>query len=198
MLLRRITVAVIAWIPMVLTALSPALAQTAKPTNHEADVVIYGGTSAAITTAVATKQAGKSVIVVCPDKHLGGLSSGGLGWTDTGNKEVIGGLAKEFYHRVYMHYQTPEAWAWQTQKSYGNQGQGNAAMDISERTMWIFEPHVAELIFDAWVKEFEIPVYRDHWLDRKSGVQVESGRITSFTTLDGSRFNRQDVCRCHL
>ncbi len=188
MLLRWIIVTAVAWLSLGLTNGPLAVAQTAAPDSHEADVVIYGGTSAAITTAVATKQAGKSVIVVCPDKHLGGLSSGGLGWTDTGNKEVIGGLAKEFYHRVYMHYQTPDAWAWQTQKSYGNQGQGNAAMDISERTMWIFEPHVAESIFDAWVKEFEIPVYRDHWLDRKSGVQVESGRITSFTTLDGSRF----------
>ncbi len=49
---------------------------------------------------------GKSVVIVCPDKHLGGLSSGGLGFTDTGNKAVIGGLSREFYHRVWKHYQT--------------------------------------------------------------------------------------------
>ncbi len=188
MLQRWLTVAAMAWIPQVLTVCSPVSAQTDKPAQHEADVVIYGGTSAAITAAVATKQAGKSVIVVSPDKHLGGLSSGGLGWTDTGNKDVIGGLAKEFYHRVYLHYQQPDSWAWQTQASYGNQGQGNAAMDLSERTMWIFEPHVAESIFDAWVKDLEIPVYRDQWLNRESGVAVEDGRITSFTSLDGSRF----------
>ena len=57
--------------------------------THEYDVVIYGGTSAAVTAAVQVKRMGKSVIIVSPDKHLGGLSSGGLGWTDTGNKSVI-------------------------------------------------------------------------------------------------------------
>ena len=49
-------------------------------------------------------------MIVGPDRHLGGLSSGGLGWTDTGDKSVIGGLAREFYHRVWRHYQEPSAW----------------------------------------------------------------------------------------
>ena len=54
------------------------------------DLVVYGGTSAGVIAAVQAKKMGKSVIIVCPDKHLGGLSSGGLGFTDTGNKAVIG------------------------------------------------------------------------------------------------------------
>src|SRR5581483_6833539 len=74
------------------------------------DVVIYGGTAAAVTAAVQAKKMGKSVIMVSPDKHLGGLSAGGLGFTDTGNKAVIGGLSREFYHRVWQHYDTPAAW----------------------------------------------------------------------------------------
>jgi anaerobic glycerol-3-phosphate dehydrogenase len=67
----------------------------------EHDVVIYGGTCAAVTSAVQVKKMGRSVIIVSPDKHLGGLTSGGLGFTDTGNKAVIGGLARDFYHRVW-------------------------------------------------------------------------------------------------
>ena len=63
---------------------------------------------------------GKSVLVVSPDKHLGGLSAGGLGFTDTGNKAVIGGLAREFYHRLYLHYQQDSAWKWQKREEYGN------------------------------------------------------------------------------
>ena len=59
--------------------------------DYEADVVIYGGTSAAISAAVQVKKMGKSVLVVSPDEHLGGLSSSGLGWTDSGKKEAIGG-----------------------------------------------------------------------------------------------------------
>src|SRR3954468_23542666 len=86
------------------------------------DVVVYGGTSAAIIAGVQAKKLGKTVVIVSPDKHLGGLSSGGLGFTDTGNKAVIGGLSRDFYHRVWQHYQTPEAWRWQKQSDYGNKG----------------------------------------------------------------------------
>lgn len=73
--------------------------------GEKADIVIYGGTSAAIISAVQAIKSGKSVIVVSPDRQLGGLSSGGLGFTDTGDKSVIGGLARDFYHRLYLHYQ---------------------------------------------------------------------------------------------
>src|SRR6187431_1513070 len=79
----------------------------------EYDVVVYGGTSAGVIAAVQAKKMGKSAIVVCPEKHLGGLSSGGLGFTDTGNKAVIGGLAREFYQRVWTQYADPAAWNWQ-------------------------------------------------------------------------------------
>jgi hypothetical protein len=131
----------------------------------------------------------KTVIVVSPDKHLGGLSSGGLGFTDTGRKEVIGGLAREFYHRVWQHYQKPEAWRWQDHSEYGNRGQGTAAIDGEERTMWIFEPHVAELIFEDFIAGHNIRVYRDEWLDRESGVEKEGRRIKSIKTLSGNRYD---------
>ncbi len=157
-------------------------------TTEEADVIVYGGTSAAITAAVQLKKSGKSVIVVSPDKHLGGLSSGGLGFTDTGNKSVIGGLARDFYHRVYMHYQESAAWRWQKQTEYGNKGQGTPAMDGSARTMWIFEPHVAEDVFEDYVKEFQLDVRRNEWLDRERGVRKRGGRIVSLTTLGGNTY----------
>lgn len=154
----------------------------------DADVVIYGGTSAAVIAAVQVKKMGRSAIIVCPDQHLGGLTSGGLGWTDTGNKEVIGGLARDFYHRVYLKYQDDDAWKWQTRESYGNRGQGNKAIDGENRTQWIFEPHVAEEVFDDYVNEFQIPVHRDKWLNRKNGVRVRDGNIESITMLDGSTY----------
>ena len=65
------------------------------------DLVVYGGTSAGVISAVQAKKMGKSVAIVGPDKHLGGLTSGGLGWTDTGNKAGIGGLARDFYQRIW-------------------------------------------------------------------------------------------------
>lgn len=157
--------------------------------NNNADVIIYGGTSAAITAAVQTIKMGKSVIVVSPDKHLGGLTSGGLGYTDTGNKSVIGGLSREFYHRVWQHYNTNDAWKWQKHSEYGNRGQGTVAMDGENRTMWIFEPHVAEQVFEDFIAENNITVYRNEWLDRENGVVMEEGKIVSFKTLSGKSFS---------
>jgi hypothetical protein len=156
------------------------------PTTY--DLVIYGGTSAGVIAAVQAKHMGKSVIIVGPDKHLGGLSSGGLGFTDTGNKAVIGGLARDFYHRVWRHYDRPEAWTWQAKSEYGNKGQGTPAIDGTQRTMWIFEPHVAEQVFEDYVQEFQIPVHRDEWLDRANGVRKEGGRIRAITMLSGKTY----------
>ncbi|MEW4489800.1 FAD-dependent oxidoreductase [Thalassoglobus sp. JC818] len=156
--------------------------------SDDYDVVVYGGTSAAITSAVQVKKMGGSVVVVSPDIHLGGLSSGGLGWTDTGNKAVIGGLAREFYHRVWKKYQEPDNWKWQPRDSYGNQGQGTPAIDGAQRTMWIFEPHIAEEVFDDFVKDYDIPVIRDEWLDRENGVTVVEGKIQSIRTLSGKTY----------
>jgi hypothetical protein len=175
--------------PLLILLLSAATllrAPAAEPARH--DVVIYGGTAAAVTAAVQVKQMSKSVIIVSPDKHLGGLSSGGLGFTDTGNKAVIGGLSRQFYHRIYLHYQKPESWVQQKKEEYGNKGQGTPAMDGNERTMWIFEPHAAEQIFDGWVKEMDIPVVRDACLDRAKGVAKDGTRITAITTLDGKTY----------
>jgi hypothetical protein len=160
-----------------------------EPNHYNADVVIYGGTSAAVTAAVEIVQSGKSVLVVSPDTHLGGLSSGGLGYTDTGNKAVIGGLSREFYHRVWLHYNDSAAWIWQKHSEYGNKGQGTVAMDGENRTMWIFEPHVAEQVFEDFVKENNITVFRDEWLNRENGVVKNDGKIVSFTTLSGKTFS---------
>ncbi|MCB1122756.1 MAG: FAD-dependent oxidoreductase, partial [Verrucomicrobiae bacterium] len=157
--------------------------------HHEYDVVVYGATSAGVIAAVQASSMGKSVVLVGPDKHLGGLSSGGLGFTDSGKKEVIGGLSREFYHRVYMHYTRDESWKWQKRDEFGNKGQGTPAIDGDARTMWIFEPHVAEKVFKDFVSEYQIPLFLDEWLDRESGVETANGRIRSIEMLSGKVFS---------
>jgi hypothetical protein len=159
-----------------------------EKTAFNADVIVYGGTSAAVTTAVQASRMGQSVIIVSPDKHLGGMSSSGLGFTDTGNKEVIGGLAREFYSLLYKHYSDPASWKWQKQSEYGNKGQGNPAIDGENRTMWIFEPHAAEEAFEKMISENKIPVYREEYLDRGNGVEKKNGKIISIKTLNGKVF----------
>jgi hypothetical protein len=155
---------------------------------RHADVLIYGCTSGAITAAVQVKRMGKSVLLVCPETHLGGLTAGGLGWTDSGNKAVIGGLSREFYHRVWKHYDNAAAWRWEKREAFGNKGQGTPAIDTTGRTQWIFEPHVAEKVYEDWMKELKIPIVRNAWLNRESGVKLSGDRITSITTLDGKTY----------
>src|SRR5258706_735941 len=174
--------------PMNLARLACVMATCVGVQAADYDLVVYGGTSAGVMAAVQARKMGKSVVIVSPDKHLGGLSSGGLGFTDTGNKAVIGGLAREFYHRVWQHYQRPEAWRWQKATEYGNQGQGTPAIDRTQRTMWIFEPHVAEQVFEDLVREHQIPVQRDESLDRARGVNKAGGRIISIRTLRARRY----------
>jgi hypothetical protein len=169
-----------------LSAVAVSGAAVAAP--RQTDLLVYGCTSGGIAAAVQATRMGKSVIMVCPERRLGGLSAGGLGFTDSGNKAVIGGISRQFYHRVWRHYDRPEAWRWQKREQYGNKGQGTVAIDGASRTMWIFEPHVAEGVFEDWVKEAQIPVVRDAWLDREKGVSKSGGRIVSITTLDGKTY----------
>lgn len=178
--------------PMASLILSIVLAASgateAEANSYEADVIVYGSTSAGVIAAVQVAAVGRSVILVGPDTHLGGLSAGGLGWTDTGRKEVIGGLARQFYHRVWRHYDSEAAWKWQKRAEYGNRGQGTLAIDGAERTMWIFEPHVAEQVFEDFIAEQGIVVHRDQWLQREGGVEKKGGLIRSITMLSGRTY----------
>ena len=158
--------------------------QHSKPRASETDVVIYGGTSAAVTAAVQVKKMGKTVVIVCPEKHLGGLTASGLGWTDSGRKEVIGGLSHEFYHRIWKKYQEDDNWTWQNKEA----GLKHKAFKNKDQTAWVFEPHIAEEVFEDFVKEYDIKVFRNEWLDRQHGIEKVNGQIKSITMLSGKIF----------
>ena len=127
------------------------------PEPLEVDVCVYGGTSAGVMAAVDASRQGLKVVLVAPEHHLGGMSAGGLGWTDFGRKHVIGGLAAEFYRRVGTHYGEHEP-------------------------VWHFEPRVAEAVFEALVAEADVPVYRGRFLKT---VTTDNNRIRSLETEDG-------------
>jgi hypothetical protein len=176
---------------ILLTLCSTAFAAPAADAT-EADVVIYGGTSAGIAAAVQIRRMGRSVIIVEPTGHLGGLTTGGLGQTDIGNKVAIGGIAREFYRAVRKHYRQPEAWRWQAAEAYRSQGQSRT--DPNEDTQWTFEPSVATAIFRTWLEENEIPVVLGQRLERPGGVMMTRSvpwRIVAFRTEDGTTYRGQ-------
>ena len=154
---------------------------------READVVVYGGTSAGVAAAVQAAREGKSVLIVCPDEQLGAMTSSGLGYTDAGKTDVIGGVAKEFYHRVWLEYQKPGAWKWQKKEDFlKHRGQGNKGMDDENRLSWIFEPSKAEAAYENWLAECGVKVYRNEWLNREDGVKKQGSKITQIEMLSGA------------
>ncbi|MBX7254758.1 MAG: FAD-dependent oxidoreductase [Candidatus Hydrogenedentes bacterium] len=125
------------------------------------DIVVYGGTSGGVAAAVQAARMGKTAVVIEPGRHLGGLSSGGLGATDIGNKKAIGGISREFYQRLGKHYGQPEAWT--------------------------FEPHVAEDTFKSMMAEAKIPVLYGERLNLEKGVEKDQGRIIAIVMESGLR-----------
>lgn len=153
------------------------------------DLVIYGGTSAGVVAAVQAREMGQSVVLVEPSHRLGGLTSGGLGQTDIGNKAAIGGLARRFYEAVREHYRSPAACKWERRDQYMDSGQTRTA--VGEDAMWTFEPSAALQIFETWVKEHEVEVVYGERLERPSGVEMTRGtpwRILSIRMESGRTF----------
>ena len=154
----------------------------------EYDLVIYGGSSAAVSAAVQAKRMGHSAVIVCPDLHLGGLSSGGLGATDSGDRGVIGGISREFYHNIWLHYQKPESWKWMASPDRSMGAQSGRGFHDEDQTAWVFAPSAAEGVFEDFVKKNDIPVFRGRYLDRENGVKKNGARIVSITMKSGETF----------
>ncbi len=156
----------------------------ATAAEKPADVVVYGGTSGGIAAAVQAARMGRSVVLIEPGRHLGGLTSGGLGATDIGNKAAIGGVAREFYQRIYRHYSKPEAWKQESSDQYRQRQKTASDAD----TMWTFEPHVAEDVFRQMLAEAGVPVVFGQRLDLNRGVRKEGTRITAIVMESGRVF----------
>jgi hypothetical protein len=160
--------------------LCPAPARAAE---READIVVYGGTSGGIAAACTAARLGKSVVLIEPGKHLGGMTAGGLGATDIGNKSAIGGLSREFYQRIKKHYDTDAAWTWEKRADF--KGSGHAP---KENTAWTFEPHVAAQVYRDLLHEHNVPVVLGQRLDLAKGVTKDGKRIVSITTESGDTY----------
>lgn len=128
-------------ISQIFTIVAAALLMGACNIPAKYDVCVYGGTSAGVVAAYSAAQRGLEVVLVEPTGHIGGMTSGGLGYTDIGNKQVIAGVAKQFYRKVGEHYGRLE--------------------------QWIFEPSVADSIMWAYIDQKNI-VLMDNFRIRES------------------------------
>jgi hypothetical protein len=143
----------------------PRSTQRAAAAPQSFDLVVYGGTAGGVITAVASAREGLTVALVEAGGHLGGMVSGGLGWTDYGRKEVIGGYSLEFFERVGAKYGRP--------------------------IEWHFEPHVAEAVFNDLVKEAGVRVFLNHRMREKDGVRKSGTRVIELLAENGASFRAQ-------
>jgi hypothetical protein len=149
----------------------------------EYDIVIYGGTSSGIAAAIQASRMGKSVILIEPSNRLGGLTTGGLGQTDIGNKQAIGGISREFYQHIKKYYTGPEHWIWQDSAAYRDGGQTRTAEN--EDAMWTFEPSAALQVFHEMLEKERVDIVLGKRLNRDSGVHMEGLTIRSIVIESG-------------
>lgn len=133
---------------------------------REVDICIYGGTSAGVVAAYSAKKMGKSVLLVEPGKYLGGMTTGGLGMTDIGNKYAVTGLARLFYRRIGEHYNKFE--------------------------QWTFPPSVATATMNRFVKDADLDVL---YYRRITDAQVQNKRIKSITLEDSRQPDKKTLIR---
>ena len=118
------------------------------------DVCVYGGTASGVITAVQVARMGKTVALIEPGQHVGGMTSGGLGNTDIGKQISIGGVTREFYQSIREWYQDPTHWKFQNKDDYKWKGDR-----VAEDAWFVFEPHVAELKLNEMLEEAKVPLY---------------------------------------
>ncbi|MDR2673310.1 MAG: FAD-dependent oxidoreductase [Opitutaceae bacterium] len=171
---------------------APCLSASGAAGGDSADIVIYGATPSGVMAAVQAARLGKSVVLVEPGRHAGGMAASGLGMTDIGRKAAIGGLAREYYQRAYAWYNSPDAWKHETRADYLPKHRD--AFDHPMKTQFFMEPHVAEKLFNQFLNENRVPVVFGERLDRagagaaKDGARIVSIRMESGRVFAGKMF----------
>ena len=139
---------------------------------------VYGGTSGGVAAAVQAARMGKRAVIAEPGKHLGGMTAGGLSAVDIGDPRTVGGIAREYFTRLVAKYGKTLEWDRPLERKGGGPATGGA---------YSIEPHTAEQLFNAMVREAKVPVYFDA---RLASVKKNGARLTEFATEDGTVFRR--------
>lgn len=154
--------------------------------SEQYDIVIYGGTSSGVAAAIQSSRMGKSVVLIEPSNRIGGLTTGGLGQTDIGNKQAIGGISREFYENIKKYYDNASNWKWQKPSGYRDGGQTQTGEN--ENTMWTFEPSTALKVYKSMIENEKITLVYNEKLNRANGVKMNESSIQSITMKSGKVF----------
>ncbi len=160
--------------------------QVLSAQSKKYDIVVYGGTSAGVAAAIQASRMGKSVVLIEPTNRVGGLTTGGLGQTDIGNKQAIGGISREFYENIKKYYDDPKNWKWEKRSEYIDGGQTRT--EEGESSMWTFEPSAALKVYHDMLSNEKVKLVYEERLNRASGVNKVGGKIQTITMESGKKF----------
>ena len=144
-----------------------------QSSTKEYDVVIYGATSAGVSAAIQCSRMNKTVLLIEPTNRIGGLTTGGLGATDIGSRDAVGGISREFYRNIKNYYDNENNWNWQDKKDY-SQSRNIEGEDV----MWTFEPSVALTIYKEMMENEKIDLVYNKLLLRDGGVKKDATSIS--------------------
>ena len=139
------------------------------------DICIYGGTSGGVMAAVQAARMGKSVILLEPSAHLGGMTAGGLSAVDIGDPRTVGGLARECFTNLAATAGIELAWDQNFVPVDGGPSTGGA---------YAIEPRRAEQVFQNMVAEAGVTV---RFEARLKSVEKQDARLHAIRLDDDSR-----------
>jgi hypothetical protein len=145
------------------------------PAQDSHDLVVYGATAAGVTTAISGARHGLKTVLLEPGRHVGGMSTGGLSRTDVGTREVIGGMALEFYQLVGDRYEMRR---------------------YNHAVAWFYEPRIGEAVMRQWLRDSAVTAHFGHRLRERDGVVKDGARIVEIVTEDGARFRGTVFADC--
>jgi hypothetical protein len=164
----------------------------------KADVCIYGESASGVMAAIQSARLGKKTVLVSKNSHVGGLATSGLTATDINRQDQVGGLAAEFYGRIWDYYIQPEVWRNQTREEFmiSSQKRTFSGKNDDRQIQWVYESGVAERIMKEMLAEAGVQIIYNAPLDLENGADVRKGRIRRIHLLDGTDVKAQMFIDC--
>lgn len=171
---------------------------TAQGATVTTDVCVYGESASGVMAAIQAARLGKKTVLVSKNIHVGGLATSGLTATDINRQDQVGGLAAEFYGRIWDYYIRPEVWRNQTREQFMESSRKRtfSGKNDDRQIQWVYESGVAERIMKDMLEEAGVKVIYNAPLDLENGAAVRNGRIRKINLLDGTQVKAKMFLDC--
>ena len=171
---------------------------TAQGATVTTDVCVYGESASGVMAAIQAARLGKKTVLVSKNSHVGGLATSGLTATDINRQDQVGGLAAEFYGRIWDYYIRPEVWRNQTREQFMESSRKRtfSGKNDDRQIQWVYESGVAERIMKDMLEEAGVKVIYNAPLDLENGAAVRNGRIRKINLLDGTQVKAKMFLDC--